>query len=128
MGPQQYSPGQFVSVSLKTNKKYFIFKLRSYFRHGMPAFSHGYGMICACACSCFMVYRMPLLTPLTRVQPIWPYRYRYLYGHTKIEETDTDTDTDTPFQNLYQTETDTDIRFEIHIKQIKIPIIGIYLY
>ena len=38
------------------------------------------------------------------------------------------TDTDTPFQNLYQTDTDTDICFEIHIKPLPIPIIGIYLY
>ena len=63
---------------------------------------------------------------LTRVRPIWSYRYRYRYryGHTDIWQTDTDTYT--PFQNLYQT--DTDICFEIHIKPIPIPIIGIYLY
>ena len=59
-----------------------------------------------------------------RVRPIWPYRYRY--SHTDIQQTDTDTDT--PFQNLYQTDTDTNICFEIHIKPIPIPIIGIYLY
>ena len=60
-----------------------------------------------------------------RVRPIWPYRYRYRYryryGHTDIQQTDTDTYT--PFQNLYQT--DTDISFEIHIKPIPLPIIGI---
>jgi hypothetical protein len=39
------------------------------------------------------------------------------YGHT---------DTDTPFKNL--TRTDTDICFEIHIKPISKPIIGISLY
>ena len=57
----------------------------------------------------------------TRVRPIGPYRYRYRYGHTDIEQTNTDTYTS--FQNLYQT--DNDICFEIHIKPIPIPIIGI---
>ena len=47
-----------------------------------------------------------------------------LSGHTDIQQTDTDTDT--LFKNVYQT--DTDICFEIHIKPIPIPIIGIYLY
>ena len=44
------------------------------------------------------------------------------YDHTDIQQTETDI----PFQNLYQT--DTDICFEIHIKQIPIPIKDIYLY
>ena len=66
-------------------------------------------------------FEVEILLP-NRVRPIWPYRYRY--GQTDIQQTDTDT----PFHNLYQTDTDTDIWFEIHIKPIPIPIIGIYLY
>ena len=48
------------------------------------------------------------------------------YGHTDTNNDIQQTETNTPFQNLYQT--DTDICFEIHIKPIPIPIIGIYLY
>ena len=54
------------------------------------------------------------------------YRYGNTDTATETNIQQTNTDTYTPFQNLYQT--DTDICFEIHIKPIPIPIIGIYLY